>query len=96
MMDFVIGHQQTAGTGTVSFSSFFYFFFFVYLFFFFFWFLGKDTGPHQDNVALLTNAVRANNLTMGLYFSQFEWYIKGEQTGREGGRRGALKERARR
>jgi alpha-L-fucosidase len=34
----------------------------------------KDTGPHQDNVGLLTAAVRSRNLTMGLYFSQFEWF----------------------
>jgi len=33
-----------------------------------------DTGPHQDNVALITQAVRARNLTMGLYFSLFEWF----------------------
>jgi len=34
----------------------------------------KDTGPHQDNVGLLTAAVRSRGLVMGLYFSQFEWY----------------------
>lgn len=34
---------------------------------------------------MLTNAVRARNLTMGLYFSQFEWYDKGTG-GKEGGR----------
>jgi len=33
-----------------------------------------DTGPHQDSVSLLTAAVRARNLTMGLYFSLFEWF----------------------
>jgi len=34
----------------------------------------KDTGPHQDNVGMLTAAVRSRGLIMGLYFSQFEWF----------------------
>jgi alpha-L-fucosidase len=33
-----------------------------------------DTGPHQDNVALVTNAVRKAGLRMGLYHSLFEWF----------------------
>jgi len=32
------------------------------------------TGPHRDIVGELTTAVRAVNLTMGLYHSMFEWY----------------------
>jgi len=33
-----------------------------------------DVGPHQDNVALVTNAVRKAGLKMGLYHSLFEWF----------------------
>jgi len=33
-----------------------------------------DNGPHQDNVALVTNAVRKAGLRMGLYHSLFEWF----------------------
>jgi len=33
-----------------------------------------DNGPHQDNVALVTNAVRKVGLHMGLYHSLFEWF----------------------
>lgn len=32
------------------------------------------TGPHRDLVGDLTTAVRAQNLTMGLYHSMFEWF----------------------
>ncbi|KAL6067768.1 Tissue alpha-L-fucosidase [Balamuthia mandrillaris] len=34
----------------------------------------EDTGPHQDNVGLITNAVRKVGLRMGLYHSLFEWF----------------------
>mmetsp|Transcript_24407 Transcript_24407/g.27146 ORF Transcript_24407/g.27146 Transcript_24407/m.27146 type:complete len:453 (-) Transcript_24407:45-1403(-) len=33
-----------------------------------------DTGPHQDSVGLLTDAVRKTGLHMGLYHSLFEWF----------------------
>jgi alpha-L-fucosidase len=33
-----------------------------------------DAGPGQDNVALVTNAVRKAGLRMGLYHSLFEWF----------------------
>jgi len=33
-----------------------------------------DSGPHQDNVAMVTNAVRKAGLRMGLYHSLFEWF----------------------
>jgi len=33
-----------------------------------------DSGPHQDNVAMVTNAVRKAGLHMGLYHSLFEWF----------------------
>eukprot|EP01121_Diplochlamys_sp_Union-15-3_P021986 TRINITY_DN921_c0_g1_i1.p1 TRINITY_DN921_c0_g1~~TRINITY_DN921_c0_g1_i1.p1 ORF type:complete len:451 (-),score=63.65 TRINITY_DN921_c0_g1_i1:35-1387(-) len=33
-----------------------------------------DTGPHQDNVGLITAAVRSKGLKMGLYHSLFEWF----------------------
>jgi len=33
-----------------------------------------DNGPHQDNVAMVTNAVRKRGLHMGLYHSLFEWF----------------------
>lgn len=66
MMGSATGPLPIAGIGTVQFFSFFFLSITVH-------FIGKDTGPHQDNVQLLTNAVRARNLTMGLYFSQFEW-----------------------
>jgi len=34
----------------------------------------QDCGPHQDNVGLVTNAVRKAGLKMGLYHSLFEWF----------------------
>jgi len=33
-----------------------------------------DDGPHQDNVLLVGNAMRAVGLHFGLYFSLFEWF----------------------
>jgi alpha-L-fucosidase len=33
-----------------------------------------DAGPHQDNVKLVTDAVRKAGLRMGLYHSLFEWF----------------------
>jgi len=33
-----------------------------------------DVGPHQDNVGLVTEAVRKAGLHMGLYHSLFEWF----------------------
>jgi len=33
-----------------------------------------DNGPHRDLVGDLTTAVRKQNLTMGLYYSLFEWF----------------------
>ena len=32
-----------------------------------------DTGPHQDLVGLVTEAVRKAGLRMGLYYSLYEW-----------------------
>jgi len=44
-----------------------------------------DVGPHQDNVDLVTQAVRKVGLRMGLYHSLFEWfnplYLADKQTG---------------
>ncbi|KAJ8925099.1 hypothetical protein NQ315_001280 [Exocentrus adspersus] len=34
----------------------------------------KDIGPHRDLVGELAEAVRANNLTFGLYHSLLEWF----------------------
>jgi alpha-L-fucosidase len=33
-----------------------------------------NAGPHQDNVKLVTDAVRKAGLRMGLYHSLFEWF----------------------
>jgi len=33
-----------------------------------------DTGPHQDNVKMVADAVRKQGLHMGLYHSLFEWF----------------------